>query len=58
MGALASVQIFLFPAWAGVILNGRKFEELVATIPRMGGGDPNVFRFQLHDRFYSPHGRG
>ena len=37
----------LFPAWAGVILNNKRYEKWRYTFPRMGGGDPAVCQLHL-----------
>ena len=48
----------LFPAHAGVILAGGKFDKLAGTFPRTCGGDPSSISMLFAKLFFSPHMRG
>ena len=48
----------LFPAYAGVILDGSAIPTARLSFPRIRGGDPNVPAMQASKENFSPHTRG
>ena len=49
---------FVFPAYAGVILESEEFNEEVKGIPRVCGGDPGYNDYIDVAKEYSPRMRG
>ena len=55
---VATAQANLFPAYAGVIPNGKEVTLNNAPFPRTCGGDPNNTRDIIENQNFSPHVRG
>ena len=52
------VEVKLFPAYAGVILDVTTFYDEQVTFPRIRGGDPRTCHCGTSYSFFSPHTRG